>query len=282
MLTTTVELHEGHALRVARAGEKGPALVLLHGYPDNLQIWSALTPRLAASARVIAFDWPGMGESAAWNGGTTPDAMAARLLRLLDAWGVTRVVLAGHDMGAQPALVFAATHPDRMAGLVVMNSLVLGDGATSWDIRVLRRFRWNEVLIRRLPRLVFARAERTSLPWPMRLPRDVRADLWSSFRRPEVRRFVSRMCGGYQGSLPRLPDLYPSVRCPTLLLWGAQDRHFPPEQGRSLAALLPRARLEVIGGGQHWMAWHAADRVADRILAFLREEVVAGTGPSVV
>ena len=66
MLPTSIEILEGgRKLRVARMG-LGPPVLLLHGYPDNLQIWCELAPRLATSFQVIAVDWPGMGESDRW------------------------------------------------------------------------------------------------------------------------------------------------------------------------------------------------------------------------
>src|SRR5262249_54913820 len=123
--TTTETVADGRRLRVARLGD-GPPLVLLHGYPENLQIWCELAPRLACLFRVIAFGWPGLGYSDAWPGGATPSHQADRLLRLLNAWGLGRVTLVGMDMGGQPALAFAALHPERLDRLVVMNSLVLG------------------------------------------------------------------------------------------------------------------------------------------------------------
>lgn len=267
-LRTTTETVDGHRVRVARVGD-GPPLVLLHGYPDNLQIWSALAPRLAARVEAVAFDWPGMGRSDAWAGGTTPRHMAARLRRLLDAWRLERVTLVAHDMGGQPALVFAAEHPERVAALVVMNSLVMPDAATSWDIRLLRRFGFNRFVIANLPRLVFARAVRTSLPRSTSLAADVCADLWTTFRRPDVRRFVWRMCAGYQASLPRLPASYPGVRARLLALWGGRDRHFPPAQGEALARAIDGARFALVEHGEHWMAWHAADVVAARVLEFV-------------
>ncbi|HEY7544564.1 MAG TPA: alpha/beta fold hydrolase, partial [Blastocatellia bacterium] len=70
LLETTFENVNGKRLRVARAGS-GPPLVLLHGYPDNLQIWSRLAPLLGERFEVIAFDWPGMGRSELWSGGAT-------------------------------------------------------------------------------------------------------------------------------------------------------------------------------------------------------------------
>ncbi len=269
MLETTFEtLAGGRRLRVARLGS-GPPLILLHGYPDNLQIWCELAPRLADHFSVIAFDWPGMGYSTPWPGGTTPFHMADRLLTLLDAWGLKRVSLAGMDMGGQPALAFAARYPDRMLQLVVMNSLVLWDEKTSWEIRVLRRFGWNRWILRHLPGVVFRRAEQSFLPKGIELSSELRADLWETFRRTEVRTFISRMCAGYQGALPRLPELYRRIECPTLVLWGERDRHFPPAHAERLHKAINGSSLQILPEAEHWMAWYLADEVANRVHKFM-------------
>jgi pimeloyl-ACP methyl ester carboxylesterase len=268
MLTTTLEtVHDGRRLRLARLGS-GPPLVLLHGYPENLQIWCELAPRLARRFEVIAFDWPGLGCSDAWPGGATPAHQADRLRLLLDAWRIERATVVGADMGGQPALAFAAAHPERIQRLVVMNSLVMGDETTSWEIRLLRRFAWNRVILRRLPRAVFRRAERTFLPRAVPLAEELRRDFWEAFRRPQVRAFIIKMCAGYQATLPRLPELYRQIACPTLLLWGGRDKHFPPVQAERLAATLRDAELRVLPDGHHWMAWHLADEVAQEVLRF--------------
>lgn len=264
MLETVLEPHRQGRLRVARVGNGAP-LILLHGYPDNLQIFAALAQRLAFQFEVVAFDWPGMGCSEPWPGGTTPHHMAERLLSLLDDWGIGSANIVGMDMGAQPALVLAAEHPERVRSLVVMNAFVLWERKTSWEIRLLRRYRWNEAILGNLPRIVFRRAERTFLPAGVRLPAEVRADLWESFRRPDVRAFISRLCGGYQGALPRLPALYGRISCPTLILWGARDRHFPVAQAEGLHVAIRGSRLEILSGGEHWMVWDRADDVAEHI-----------------
>lgn len=268
MLPTTMETHGGRKVRVARLGS-GPPVILLHGYPDNLQVWSELAPRLAASYHVIAFDWPGMGFSEAWSGGATPFDFAKRLRALMDAWGIEKATIIGHDMGGQPALAFAAENAERLSHLVVMNSLVIWDEKTSWEIALLRKFGWNRVLLERLPRAVFFRAIQTFLPRGYKLGAELRGDLWESFQRAEVRKYVVRMCAGYQGTLPHLKQLYPNIRTPSLFLWAERDKHFPVAHAKTLSEMVPGARLEVIAKAEHWMTLNLAEEVSSRILRFL-------------
>src|SRR5262249_32028540 len=129
----------------------------------------------------------------------------------------------------------------------------------------------NRLILRSLPGVVFRRAERTFLPRGVRLPGDLRADLWGSFRRPEVRAFVSKMCAGYQGTLPKLAELYPRIACPTLVLWAENDKHFRIAHAGRLHAAIAGSRLRIVPGAEHWMAWYRAGEVADRIGEFLAE-----------
>ena len=268
LLDTTLETHPAGQLRVARLGQ-GEAIVLLHGYPDNLHVFSELAPLLAADKQVIAFDWPGLGDSDEWPGGATPVVLAKRLLTLLDAWQLTKVHLIGQDMGGQPALVFAAAYPERVHSLVVLNSLVSGDEATSWEIKWLRRFGVNKLLLRHLPRLVYWRALHTFLPFGLPgLSAELRREQWRTFRRPAVREFVVRMCAGYEAQLPRLPERYRQVQCPTLILWGEKDKHFPPSQAHFLATQIPHAEVAILPGATHWMVLAQAQQVAARLRAF--------------
>ena len=267
--TRLVTTREGHKLRVARVGRGSPPLVLLHGYPETLQIFCRLVSLLARHVEVIAFDWPGMGASEPWSGGASPVHMAKRLIRVLDELKLSKVHLAAIDMGGQPALVAAAEYPERIEKLVVMNSLVLWDEPTSWEIRFLRQHGWNRFLIERFPRIVFRRAERTFLERPAKLPRELRSDFWEHFRRADVRRFISRMCGGYQGFLPELPRYYEKIRRPTLALWGERDHHFPPSHGERLAELVLGAEVELVAEAGHWMVWSHAKSVASSIEHFL-------------
>jgi pimeloyl-ACP methyl ester carboxylesterase len=262
MLTETFDVVDGRRVRMARLGS-GPPLVLLHGYPDTLQIWSKLAPLLAARFDVIAFDWPGTGGSDPWSGGATPFDLARRAVRFLDHWQFSRAVIVAHDMGGQAALALAATEPARVERIVVMNSLVMPSDRTSWEIDLLRRFRINRLLLRHFPRLVLHRALSTSVAG---LPPELRADLWQHFRKRAARDFIIRMCAGYEGTLPKLETLYEHIRAPVQIVWGDRDHHFPLAQGQRLHERIPGSTLDVIPGGGHWMAWDRAAEVAEVIL----------------
>ena len=278
MLETSLIDHRGLHLRVARLG-KGVPIILLHGYPDNLQIWCRLAPRLAESHEVIAFDWPGMGYSDAWPGGATPFHMAERLETLMNAWKIEKAIVAGIDMGGQPAAAFSIRHPERVHSLIIMNSLLQWDESTSWDIAFLRRYGLNRFALRSLPSTVFNRAVRTSLPRGERLDSSVRSDMWESFRKPRVRDFIIRMCAGYQGTLPLLAEQVSSIRIPTLLLWAGQDRHFPVEHAKRFQRAVPSSRIQIVPNAEHWMPLSAPDAVAGHILDFVG---VQRTDPSVL
>jgi len=264
--TERIPLKNGKRLRIARVGQ-GPPIVFLHGYPENLQIWSCVAPLLADRFEVIAFDWPGMGYSEEWPGGATPQLMANRLLAILDELELQRPTIVGLDMGGQPALAFAAMYPDRVDRLVVMNSLVFGDEQTSWEIRLLRKFGFNRFALRMLPRIIFHRAERTFLTSGEHIDEFLRNDFRTAFSSAAVRRFISKMCAGYQGTLNQLPALYKAIRCPTLILWAEFDKHFPVVQATRLHRTITGSTLKIIPGGTHWMplthAYGLARAIAD-------------------
>ncbi len=131
---------------------------------------------------------------------------------------------------------------------------------------------------RQLQRAVFRRAERTFLPAGVRLPEELRSDFWESFRQAEVRRFISKMCAGYQGKLGTLPEVYKRIVCPALVLWGERDRHFPPSHARRLHAAVASSELKIIPEAGHWMAWDRAADVADAIGEFTGRSFRSGPG----
>lgn len=268
LLPTEVVRIDGRAVRLHRHGD-GPVVVLLHGYPENLQLFSRLA-RLLRGFEVVAFDWPGQGYSDAPAASVSPTAMSHELLRILDHLGHDQVHLVATDMGVHPALVTAAVAPHRVKRVVAMNALLFGDAATSWEIAVMRRSGLNRTAFRLTPGIVWSRCMATFMDDT--LPEAHQQDMWTAFRRRVVREHLIAMCDAAEHALPTLPEFYWQIRCPVLALWGEADPHFPPQQAQRLAALLPEARVETLPDAAHWMVWSHAGEIAHHVQGFLDEE----------
>jgi pimeloyl-ACP methyl ester carboxylesterase len=114
-------------------GGDGPVLVLLHGYGTDKNVWLDVAAQLTAHFHVIIPDLPGWGESSpASDGGYTVDAQAQRLQSFVQAKGLNGFVLVGHSMGGAIAGVYAAEHPEHVAGLALLDALGLKSKDTAF------------------------------------------------------------------------------------------------------------------------------------------------------
>lgn len=101
----------------------GPAIVLMHGFPDDHTIHHRFAPELVPH-RVVAFDFLGYGRSDR-NGsaGFSLAAHGAQIDAVLDALDIRQAVLVGYDASGPDAVAYAVAHPDRVAHLVLLNTL---------------------------------------------------------------------------------------------------------------------------------------------------------------
>jgi pimeloyl-ACP methyl ester carboxylesterase len=106
-------------------GGGGPPLVLLHGPGGSAVHWARVLPRLAATNAVIAPDLPGQGSSETLDGELDADRVLTWLRDLIDATCPTPPALVGYALGGAIAARFAAEHGERLARLVLVDSLGL-------------------------------------------------------------------------------------------------------------------------------------------------------------
>lgn len=118
----------GAASLAVRVGGSGPAVVLLHGFPQHSLVWRRVAPVLAEQFTVIVPDQRGMGASSIPEGGFTKTEMARDLAAVLDALGHARAAIAGYDLGAGVAVAFARDYPERTERLAVMEFVAAGFG----------------------------------------------------------------------------------------------------------------------------------------------------------
>lgn len=135
-------------LSVHRAGAGAP-LILLHGYPQNHHCWAPVAPRFARHFDTIVPDLRGYGDSDA----PADDAahttyskrrMAADIIGLMDALGLERAHVIGHDRGARVAYRLALDHPDRIDRLGIIEIVPTGDFWDSWTADLgLKAYHWT-------------------------------------------------------------------------------------------------------------------------------------------
>lgn len=102
-------------------GGKGPALVLLHGYPQTGQMWHKMTPALMKQFSLVVPDLRGYGDSEKARGGFDKRTMARDIAELMRGLGHSKYLVMGHDRGARVAHRLALDHAEAVKKLVVLD-----------------------------------------------------------------------------------------------------------------------------------------------------------------
>jgi len=101
----------------------GVPVVLLHSLAGDARQWEAQLAHLRTTRRAVALDWRGHGRSpAAPDGGWRVEDMAEDVAAAADRLGLERFVLVGHSAGGAVAIAFAGAHPERVAGLLLLDA----------------------------------------------------------------------------------------------------------------------------------------------------------------
>ncbi|MGD9889915.1 MAG: alpha/beta fold hydrolase [Dehalococcoidia bacterium] len=229
-------------LFVRRMGRSGPVVVLLHGLGASSRIWGSVADELADDAMILCPDLLGFGRSP-W-----PHAAysVADHLAALDATfegldrGAGRIVLGGHSTGAVLALEWAAAHPERFAGVVLVSLPVYGSAAEAraW-IRSLSPLAWATVARPDLGELICGVMCATRPFWravmPLLLPhlppataRDVVLHDWVSYSGTPANVIIDHHL---EPAARRLAE----AGVPVQLVHGTRDRTAPIERARALA-----------------------------------------------
>lgn len=276
-----VEL-DGLRMHVAEAGSGDP-VVLLHGFPQHWWEWRDVIPGLAERYRVICPDLRGSGWTDAPRKGYTREQIRADLVALVDALGLDRVDLVGHDFGAAVGFDFCLAHPERVRRYV---SISIPHPYIRMSMRMLSDLKndlWHQPVLttpvlgpavmrgQRFVRFLFrhhvvtddALSERDLelFAAPFRQPARARAAS-ATYRRYITPMTAYLMSGGFRRG--------PRLTVPTLLLYGAQDPVFTrPEEHVAPAEYADDLELAPIEGAAHFTVDEQPQAVLDAVLTYL-------------
>jgi len=252
----------------------GPAVLLLHGFPDSSDLWRNQIPALVnAGLRVVAPDLRGFGES---DKPSEVEAYALPVvlqdtLGLLDTLGIARAHVVCHDAGAAIGWMLAALHPTHVDRFVALS---VGHLNTFWQAGLDQREKsWYMLLFqfRGLAEEILTR------------------DNWKLFRdwarhHPETEKWIKDLArpgaltaglNWYRANMgPEVfltePQLLPPVQAPTLAVWSSGDAYMTEAPVvRSAEWVTGSWQYERLEGASHWMQFDQPARLNELLVKFL-------------
>lgn len=254
----------------AGASECPSAIVFLHAFPLNADMWEPQIAAVPASWRVLAPDYRGFGHSqpddspAPLAPSVDLDDYASDILAVMDHEGVRQAVVCGCSLGGYTAFALLRRAPERVSGLVLADTRA---GADS-DQAKANRLAMLDLVEREGPEAVAQQM------LPKLLGRTTRT------RRPDVAALVSEhmrsaTAGGIAHAVVRMmrrPDSLPllkSVDMPVLVVVGNEDELTPVSEAELMGAAAKRAALAVIPGAGHLANLEAPDAFNRALVTFL-------------
>ncbi len=258
----------------------GFPLIALHGFPRMRRTWEKVTPALAGRFTVVAPDRRGYGDSeriadpAAYG----LASMAADAVALMDHLGHERFLVVGHDKGAPTARRLAADLPDRVVGMVQIDSGPQGVGAErrdpsgrQWYFDFFRQRDVAEPIVKAIPELFFG----LFLDRNPHLTPEERAFYVEMFSRPGT---SDAVIWDYRLALEEDPDYWRvevaagrKLAVPVLSIWGASG---PSARADVLAAwreVADDVRGGPVEGSAHYVQEQQPEAVVSAIMAFADE-----------
>ena len=258
----------GQKVRYAVLGE-GPAVVLVHGTPFSSYVWHRIAPRLAERRQVFVFDLLGYGQSEKRETQNVSLGVQNEVLtELLTHWRLDRPDIVAHDFGGTTALRSHLINHRAFRSLALIDPVVL----SPWGIGFDRHVRQHETAFLEMP----ADIHRAILSAYIRgafahTPSD---DDLAPYLQPWLgtegqAAFYRQIVQFDERFTDEIEPHYADVRCPTLILWGEEDRWLPIEQGRRLSTMIPSAHFQSVPGSGHLMQEDAPEAVIAAIEGFL-------------
>jgi pimeloyl-ACP methyl ester carboxylesterase len=278
---------DGFRLAYERAG-RGPAVVLLHGWPGDRTDFRHAVPLLTPAAEVVVPDLRGFGESDKHPAdpavGYSADAQARSVTGLVDQLGLVRPVLAGYDIGSRIAQTVARQRPDLVRALVLSTPLPgIGD-------RVLTAQAQQEFWYQAFHRLDLATHLLDGRPDAVRA---YLRHFWSHWSGPDfelspdhLEHLVSVYAepGAFAASIgwyragagsvarsvsERTPRPEDRLAVPTTVLWPEHDPLFPRAWSDRLGEFFADVRLRHLDGVGHFTPVESPDTFAAAVRAAL-------------
>lgn len=239
---------------------EGPALVLLHGWTGNHKWWKEQVPFFSKNYKVITLDHRGHGESDKPRSGYSMQVFTEDLYRVLNELRIDRAIIAGHSMGGMIAQLFCLSYPEKVGGLVLVDTSSNGMGVISFeDVLVSIQTQGFESFTEQFfcPALFASGISEEIINWTkseiLKTPQHAVEEAAKAMSKYDV------------------TDQLPKIKVPTLIIHGNQDFAIDLKMAKMLHEKISNSRLKVIDGAGHCTMLEKPDEFNKIVLEFLKK-----------
>jgi pimeloyl-ACP methyl ester carboxylesterase/class 3 adenylate cyclase len=260
----------GHSIAYQTVGDGPVDILFVQGMISHLDLqwcdplYAAFLRRLAGPCRLILMDQRGVGLSDASDSVPSIDERASDMAAVAEAVGAKKMFIMGQCHGGPPAIVYAASHPERVAGLILMSTFA--KGTTNPD----EPGSFSEADFASWMRVAEQWGEGRSLAYfmPSRDEGRLYRQLYATFERAALSRGMARAAVASTLDIDVTAALQ-CVRVPTLVMHCTDD-FMPVDSGKYLAASIPGADFIELEGADHApFLGSGSHAVADHLLEFI-------------
>ena len=263
----------GLNIHTVRMGQGSP-LLFLHGLPTSSYLWRNVQRPLSASFQTIAPDLMGLGKSdSPTEGPLGLPEQANMILALMNHLELERVVLVAHEIGGGAAQILTANHPERVRGLVLLDTVAL---AEYWPVGLVRFLRLPLAgsSLPKIPASVLRFKLRGFIKKGLfhkeLLTETMFAEYSDIFMDEQKRPALLRMIRSFDPrGLQEAGDRLKTIRMPKLFLWADNDAYLPLESGQKFFDGFPSGKFVHVSKAGHFLPEDQPDRVVNEIKTFL-------------
>lgn len=268
------------AMHVERFGHGGTAVILIHGFGTSAFLWRHVAPAITAAGHTAyAIDLFGHGESdRPFDADFGIAAQAEYLDAAMTALRVARGIIVGVDIGGNIALRLAATRPERVEKLVLINTPAF-DEVPARDISQMQRstakfaFRTTRGILGAAPLIEGVLKGSVADP-DTHMPVKLIARYLAPFVGKDGVSHLLALASSIREEDMEEVDLR-TIHVPALVLWGERDQWLDPKVADRLVNALPDGRLVRLPGAGRLIPEESADRMNELLLDFMKRRAVA-------
>ena len=258
--TKSVKLKkEGIKIRFSEMGDPAnPAVILLHGVPENLQAWYAVAPLLAEKYHVLALDWPGFGGSEPLSSTELYNSsyFSEVLVDFMDTLDIIKANIVATDIGLLPSFLLGLNHPDRVIKLAVMDGIPFPRPQyASWELRSFAKKGsiLGKALVNWFPGISSRIARAKGFYRGNSIPKEIRQSFASDGKSKTNQEAFLSYFQNFHISQTYFENHATELTIQVLVMWGKHDRFIDKELAHEIVGMIPNAKLKIIDKAGHYV-----------------------------